>query len=72
MILSCLGRLAMFAQPSWYLVALPYVSETNKKKRERDKIVDFPVERARGEMCVVHGVVVENLGGNSYRLARWP
>lgn len=22
--------------------------------------------------CVVHGVVVENLGGNSYRLARWP
>lgn len=22
--------------------------------------------------CVVHGVVVENLGGNSYPLARWP
>lgn len=47
MVLSCLGRLAMFAQPSWYIVALPCVSETNKKKREGDKIVDFLVERER-------------------------
>lgn len=74
MVFSCLGRLAMFAQPSRYIVALPYVSETNKKekKRERDKIVDVPVEREREVRCVVHGVVVENLGGNSYPLARWP
>lgn len=45
----------MFAQPSWYIVALPCISETNEKKRERDKIVDVPVERERGEMVFCKG-----------------
>lgn len=50
MVLSCLGRLAMFAQSSWYIVAFPCVSETNKKKkREREKIIDVPVEREISE-----------------------
>lgn len=63
MVLSCLGRLAMFALPSRYIVALPCISETNKKKkRERDKIIDVPVERERGEMCCAWG-----RGGKSWR-----
>lgn len=61
MVLSCLGRLAMFAQPSWYIVALPCVSETNKKKREGDKIIDVPVER-EVRCCFARG-----RGGKSWR-----
>lgn len=53
----------MFAQPSWYIVALPCISETNKKKRERDKIIDFPVEKQREVRCCF----ARGRGGKSWR-----